>query len=260
MRKIKRLFHRLNSWLDYDPPGSLSSTGWRLFNKEFKERAPIRYWLMHDLRRQLYLPVKWKYERIVRWISYRTIDKYHIIDTGLPPEYYDIDTLMLHSNFTLLKNFVEVEQAWQKYCWTEEYKNSGKWIEKKFPRIYGMFFPFRRPDLGIKHFEWAATLDDPSLPPFERSDQQAQDAREILALYNWWVKERPARKEFPSVGYDDQGLGILSSLDDDFNHDADDYKLNREIADKNRDLEEQWRDEDDAMLMRLIKIRRGLWT
>lgn len=260
MRKIRKIINRFKHWMDYDPPGSLSSKGWRLFNHEFKERAPIRYWLTNDLRRKVFLPVKWKYERAFRWIGYRTIDRYHVIDTGLPPDYYDIDTLMLHSNFSLLKDFVEVEQAWQKYCWTEECRNSRKWFERTFPRIYRLFHKFRRPDLGIQHFEWASTLDDPNLPPNERSDAQAQDAREILALYKWWVFDRPARKEIPSVSYSDQGFGILGVLDDDFDHEADDYKLNREIADKNSELDEIWRIEDDEMLLRLIKIRHGLWT
>ena len=260
MRKIKRLIKKFGSWLDYNPPGSLSSKGWRLFNLEFKTNAPVRNWLTHDLRRKFYLPVKWKYERASRWVRYRTVNKYHIIDTGLPPDYYDTDTLMLHGNFNLLKNFVEVEQAWQKYCWSQDHKNSKNWVEKHLPKLYRLFSPFRRPDLGVQHFEWAATLDDPNLPPFERSDQQAQDAREILSLYNWWVNIRPARQEIPSIEYNNQGLGILGALDDDFNHDADDYKKNREIAEHNSKLDELWKEEDDAMLLRLIKIRRGLWT
>jgi hypothetical protein len=43
------------------------------------------------------------------WIKHRTIDRYHVVGTGLPPGYYDKDTQMLHACFSLLVDFVEVE-------------------------------------------------------------------------------------------------------------------------------------------------------
>jgi len=205
------------------------------------------------------MPVKWKYDKIHDWVRYRTYDKYHIIDTGLTPSYYDATTQMLHVNFNILKEFVEVEQAWSKYHWSGEYRETASWWEKHVP-FYRRIYTFRRPDLGIEHFEWAATLDDPSLPPHERSDQQASDAREVLALYKWWTETRPARKEFEHPEFDHQGMGVLGSLDEDFNRNAEDYKRYLESIDRSSTLEEDWNKEDEEMLIRLIKIRRSLWT
>jgi hypothetical protein len=164
---------------------------------------------------------------------------------------------MLHGNFNMLKEFVEVEQAWQTYWFDREIKKT--WCERHMP-FYGVFYKFRKPEFGIKHFEWAATLDDPSLPPHERSEAQAEAAREILALYKWWVTDRPARVEVEHRPYDRQGLDELGCFDDDFDREAPDYKAYRESLDAANVQEEAWNKEDDEMLIRLIKIRRGLWT
>jgi len=257
---IKRKLTQFKRWMDYNPPGSMSSKGWRLFGKEFKEKAPIRHWFMKEFRYTAILPIKWKYDNIRYWIRYRTYDKYHIVDTGLKPDYYDASTIMLHADFNILKEFVEVEQAWQSYCWSDEYKEKATWCEKHMP-FYRFFYPFRRPDIGIKHFEWAATLDDPKLPPHERCDHQAVAAREILTIYDWWVNQRPARKEIEHTPYDNQGLdGILACFDDDFDRTAPDFIVHQKSMDDAGKQEEEWHDEDEQMLIRLIKVRRSLWT
>jgi hypothetical protein len=259
MNKIKKVYRRFSSWMKYDPPGSMTTKGWRLFENEYKEKAPIRYWFMHDLKYGCMMPFKWKYEKVHDWIRYRTYDRYHIVDTGLEPGYHDVTNQMLHVNFNLLKEFVECEQAWSRYLWSGEYEETASWLEKHMP-FYRRFVPFRRPDLGIAHFEWAATLDDPSLPPHERCDHQAVAAREILALYKWWVIDRPARKEIEYTSYDHQGMGMLGCFDDDFDETAEDYQAHRASMDAASKQEEDWEKEDEEMLIRLIKIRKSLWT
>jgi hypothetical protein len=256
--KIRLAIRRFKHWFKFQPPGSMTSKGWRLFNAEFKEKAPIRYWFGKKFRRSFILPIIWRYKDIIYWIRYRTTDKYNILDTGLKPGYYEIETLMLNVNFNMLKNFVEVEQAIHTYWWSDEYKNAG-WCEKHVP-FYYRFYPFRRPDLGIKHLEWSATLDDPALPPHERCVSQAIFARETLALYKWWVEERPARAKEEYTSYDNQGFGSMGCLDDDFDRDAPDYKAHVESMNRRAKQEEDWLQEDEDMLIRLVKIRTGLWT
>ena len=256
---INRKIRKARAWMNYSPPGSMSSKGWRLFDKEFKERAPIRYWLKSGLIRRIINPIRWRYNGISDWFRYRTTHKYHIIDTGLVPGYYEIDTLMLHGNFNMLKDFVEVSQARHRYYWSDDYRDNSSWCEKHMP-FYSVFYPFRRPDLGIAYLDWASTLDDPSLPPYEQSPSQAVEAREIKSLYLWWVKDRPARKEIEHVHYDNQGLGWLSSLDEDFDRDAEDYKAHVENMVQRDKQAADWEAEDQDMLIRLMKIRKGLWT
>jgi len=257
-KQIKKSVRRFKSWMHYDPPGSMTSKGWRLFDKEFKEKAPVRHWFKSEFKKAVIYPVKWKYEAISRWIRYRTYDRYHVLNTGLEPNYYEIEQLMLHVNFNMLKDFVEVEQAIHTYWWSDEFK-SASWCEKHMP-FYYTFYPFRRPDLGIKHLDWASTLDDPTLPPHDRCDHQAIAARETKALYKWWVEERPARKEKEYAEYNDQGLGSLGCFDDDFDREAEDYKAHVESMERGSKQEEDWQKEDEEMLIRLVKIRRSLWT
>lgn len=258
LKKIKKIKRKIKNWFNYNPPGSLSSKGWRLFNNEFKTRAPVRYWLTHEFREFVIQPIKIKYKKISEWVRYRTFDRYHILKTGLPPGYNDVDTKMLYTNFTMLKDFVECEQAWQKYCWSDDGYKSAPWYTK-LP-LYWKIFEFRSPKLGIEHFEWASTLDDPNLPLHKRAVGQAEDAREILALYYWWTRDRPARVEIEHGSYSDQGFGILGALDSDFDQNAADYIEYKKSITEAIDQEQAWYEEDTAMLVRLMKIRRGLWT
>ena len=256
---IKRKIRQFKAWMNYNPPRSLSATGWRLFNEEYKEEAPVRYWVSKTFRYKIQLPVKWKIESISSYIRYRTYDKYHVLNTGLAPDYYAIDQQMLHVNFQLLKDFVEVETAWQAHYMSGEHRNEKKWWQSLIPRLIRKN-RFRRPELGVKHFEWASTLDDPALPAHERCDHQAIAAREILELYHWWVDQRPSRKEIDLPPYSHQGLGSLASLDDRFDQTATDYVLHKQAYDQSSNQEEFWDKEDEGMLIRLIKIRKHLWT
>lgn len=236
----------------FNPPYALSGDGWNLFNKEFKETAPIRYWFHRDFRRKFVLPIKWKFDAISDWIRYRTYDKYHVINTGLPHGYADKDTLMLHVNFNLLKDYVEVEIAMREWWSSDEVKS---WAVKHLP-FYIRFMDFRRPDCGLKHLEWASKLDDPSLPVHERSPQQAEYAREISKLYKWWVEDRPARKEIEIRSLRDITSDDLFS-DVTGHPEYSDYLIE---IDQLHKQEESWHNEDEEMLIRLIKIRRGLWS
>lgn len=257
IKQIKNLRHKISAWLDWYPPGSLTSKGWRLFRQEFKEQAPIRYWLMHDFRYAVILPIQWKYRAINDWVRYRTYDRYHVVKTGLQPDYYGFEDRSIHACFNMLKDFIEVEKSWNSFVCDEN--RSETWYEKYVP-FYWKFVEFRRPDLGIAYLEWEATLDDPNLPPSQQSPHQAVSAREQLALYKWWTETRPSRKEEDVWEYSDQGLGILSVLDDDFDHEAEDYKISHEAMERNEKLREQWDKEDEDMFIRLVKLRKALWT
>jgi hypothetical protein len=262
---LMKYLKRFKNWMDYNPPGALSSKGWRLFRQEYRQKAPIRFWIMHDLRRRTVLPVKWKYEAIRDWIRYRTYDKYHIVKTELKPNYYDKRTIMLHVNFDMLKDFVEGELAWRSWCFEDsDRREKLSFWKRKLP--LGYKWSFRDPVRGMKHLEWEATLDDPSLPPHEQSPGQAIAAREKIALYKWWVETRPARVEIEllsprkKVANDDDEDSLLDIFDTDYDRTTEEYKAYIESIEKRNEQDEQWDNEDEAMLIRLMKIRKTLWT
>lgn len=254
IKYLKKLRRRFKNWMGFNPPGALTGPGWKSFGKEFKANAPIRYWLTHNFRRGCILPIKWKYEEITSWLVYRTVNRYHILKTGLPPGYIGTDLIMLHANFNILKDFVEKSRASRNYWGDTSIKKS--WFERNMP-FYDVFIEFRRPDLGIKYLEWGASLDDPSLPPHEQSPQQAKECREMLALYIWWTDTRPNRKQVEI-----RHPAVKSGDDDIFdpaNTQTKEFKRYRADLEKSYKQEEKWDTEDDKMLVRLMKIRRSFW-
>lgn len=249
---MKSLFKKFNRWRRFNPPGALTSDAWNSFEREFKIKAPIRYWFDNEFKRIFIYPVKRAYEEIWWGIRYRTFDRYHIVKTGEPPGYRDTDHIILYVNFNLLKDFVEISKASRSY-WPDDVPKT--WAEKHMP-FYTVFYPFRRPDLGVKHLKWEMTLDDPSLPPFEQSVQQAKYARETYALYNWWVEDRPNRVEIVCR----HPPGSIDSIFSNKNRNTPEYKIYESDLKAASKQEEKWHKEDDKMLIRLMKIRRGLWA
>jgi hypothetical protein len=250
---MKSLWKKFNDWVKYNPPYALTTAGWRLFKKEFKEKAPIRYFFEHRFPK-LYRPIIWKYNRITGWLADRILYRQHIINTGLKPGWYNINDRMLHGNFNLLKDYVEVTRALSYNYWNiEEYP-----IRWKFIPFYTRLW-YRNPEFGIKALEWETTLDDPSLPPVQQSPKQAADAREILFLYNWWVNVRPARNLSNELSYDDQGFE-MGALDEDFDRNAADFIAYRNRSAEIRDLENEHEKEDEEMHIRLIKISKSLYV
>jgi len=95
--------------------------------------------------------------------------------------------------------------------------------------VLGNWIHVRSHEDGMKYLEWEATLDDPALPETDRSVRQAEVAREIIELYKWWKDVRANR---------------ISPYD----------------FDNWFEIEEQYNKEEEAMMIRLCKIRLGLWT
>jgi hypothetical protein len=94
---------------------------------------------------------------------------------------------------------------------------------------------------------------------------QAIAAIEILELYNWWKHIRPLRPDpHDASGWteyctrkrsDDEG--ILDWLED---RSEEDSKESGRILDICNAMEVAYEKEDEEMMIRLIRIRRSLWT
>ncbi len=181
----------------------------------------------------VWYPVKRFFKDFYWGVKYRTTHRYHKVDTDLRPGYYDVDSLLLHSSFNLLKKFVEVELAWM-HLWTVE-KNL-KWYQskKKFVRKYGR-------ELGLLHLNYWNTVSVPN--DWQMDEQQLQKLRdkdsEIRNLYLWWTQTRSARTD----PYEDR-----KEKDDEFS-----WK-------EAYDVENRYCEEDTEYLCRLARVRENLWT
>lgn len=150
----------------------------------------------------------------------------------------------MHGMFAVLTEFVEKELAWHSWCMSD--KNTGLCrFRSKFWRrhIYDR-------KAGLEHLAWEKTLtrgwahtqEEKRLP-----SPQAEAAMEIEALYLWWKDVRPLRQD-PM-----EESGYWSPL-------SPDHRGTTEQAILTNEIEERNHAEDNAMLKRLVDIRRSMWT
>lgn len=248
-------------------PLSATAREWKEWNLNAKKTQPFAYavseamdWI-HNRYRDCIKP----FQNTRCWIRYRIFDRYHVINTGLTPQYYDCDTRMLHGMFNMLIDFVEIEKAWMYVVFDkpEQRKRNHPWWSKGWTR----FKSFRDPDAGLAHLDWESSLDDPKLSKYERADHQAIVAREIKFIYNWWKNIRPNRPDpMDASGWSaicnekrKNGSSVWEFLDHE--DETEEYKERSNNAlNKLREIETSYEKEDEEMLHRLIKIRKHLWT
>lgn len=248
---MNKTLEAFKEWMRFNPPSSLSPDGWHSFREEFLEKAPIRYWCTYTYKRKLAAVRAW-YHRCLSWVVVRTIKKDHIVNTGLGYGHHDLETRFLHSAFQVFVEYVETEFPTRYYYGKPERK-------LHWPRSITAQFNRRQPTEAMNYLAWLYTLDDPLKPHHENDAISADVARELTELYKWWTIVRPARKKVDIGTYDRQGvLGPLATMSTKFDKDAPDYVAFRNRIAESQDQYIKWADEDDAMLTRLINIRRNI--
>ena len=263
MKIIKSCVEYLNKLVPkLDKPRALTWDGWVEWREEAKKASPTSYWLyetipdvLHTLKHRLTDPIS----NTRAWVRYRTFDKYHIIKTKLKPGYQDFNERCLHGMFNMLVDYVECDLAWKSAMFDGELKKTYPWYSKGILR----FKSARVPNAGVDHLKWESTLDSPNIPQGSRSTWQAEKARDILDLYHWWKYVRPKRQDpldlsgWTQLCEDRRARGIKPLSDKGLT--SADKKLERSCLDKSNAIEQSFEDEDTAQLIRLIKIRKGLW-
>ncbi len=251
---------KISAWLDYYPPGALTGKGWGKFRREFKANAPIRYWLKDTAYFKYYRPVINTYNSVEKYVKHRTVSVEHIIHTGLGPGHYPNMTRMVYANFSIFADYIETTIANRNRIGERE-----TFFERYFP-FFDFFRKFRNQRLALEYLEYRSIRDQiPNPDIYDIAD--AKDAREKLALYKWWVFERPAREipfvppiprltEEPPSDDDDFGLGLRNRI----NRKSPEYAVWKEAYAKKSDVEEEWAKEDQHMLERLVKIAHELYS
>lgn len=209
-------------------PCALTFDEWEEWRESARSSHPFRYWLAEEFLDALQNFACFPADLVGRVRSYcrnRFFFKTHYLKTGLRPGvYHELDERILHGLFNELKWFVEVELA-----------SLHRWMpgEKKYRFRRG-----RCKEAGLDHLDWAASLTygrDMGVgrndPLYGTPTPQAECAKTTKELYDWW--ESRANRELPYLCEDPQ---------------------------KGLKLEEKYDREDDRMLLKLIKIRRQLWT
>jgi hypothetical protein len=251
-------------------PYALPWGGWSKWDEELKAARPVAYFVTETLPEWLEKPAEYTIDPIYN-VSYylrnRFVRQTHLIRTDLAPgDWHEYETRILHGMFTELVDFVEIEQAWHTCMWHEESRKqySVPWWRENWPFHWR---EWRCPQAGIDHLKWCMTLDDPALPAQDRNPSQAEAARETLMLYTWWKDIRPTRRDdWEEAGFtefNDRMAAKYGKIEfdlDDKQLTAQERKEKRAIYDRVHEIEEERHQEDEAMMIRLIKIRRNLWT
>lgn len=253
-----------------------SGTGkeWNDWTKQAKSAHPFRYWIVETAFGKVQDFVTFvprKINDVRYYVNNRYQVKTHALTSNLPRgQYRDLGTRMIHCLFDEYVNYVEVELAWKSVRWDSDSKfKPPVWQRQWWTR---WMTEWRCPEAGIAHLHWEIELkNDDSWVDKDSADYglptlQALAAMEKLAIYQWWKYVYANRPDPHDLSGWSEHCAIRRGDDDDnimmWGEDRTDEERaqTRIILDKTQAIEKQYRDEDENMLIRLIRIRESLWT
>lgn len=185
---------------------------WEDWRTEVKAKHPIR-WQLQKIADWF---ASWpKLSHAWYWLHTHTYNRYHILDVRR----------------------AEPENA-EGYRWG--------WCDRNHLLLLTSFLILR--DFVEKEKPWRPTLSEYHESERDAIIDQQNAYDEIMALYNWWVKDRLAEHvAFERASAEAHERWRANSSD-------------QELAQKMFDADDAERKRDDEMLLRLLKIRHWLWT
>ena len=248
---------------------------WDEWREQATKSHPVRYWIADTALDHLQDFVTWPIRKIYDvkyYINNRWVTRSHSLTAHprdiKPGDWQDVGNRFLPCLFNELVDFVEIETAWHHIAWDEE-------AHKKYnPPFYatGWFRwrTWRCPEAGLDNLKWQSELihDDDyckDQPYYMKPTPQAVKAQEIIDLYKWWTEVYPNRPD----PYDASGWTAYCELSrlangGKLSWGADktpELKKASKLAHKElKKIEAAYEKEDTDMMIRLIKVRHGLWT
>ncbi len=254
-----------------------TSEGWAEWEARAKAAYPIRWWLAeegldHLQKIVFFIPdtlYSFKY-----YVNNRFVTRTHCLSAHprdiKPGTWCDVGNRFLPCLFNELVDFVEVELAWWHIAWAEK-EVKEKYKAPWYATGWFRWRTWRCPQAGLDNLEWQRQLRWKEDEVGEDSDNlgkltpQAIKAQEILDLYTWWTQVYRNRPD----PYEASGWTAACEA----NREANGGRLSfstskdpalRKASDKAhkllRKIEADYEKEDEAMMIRLIKVRHGLWT
>jgi len=262
---------RFAEWLrGTDKPKSGTGDQWKSWETASKEKHPIRHWIAEEgldkLQDIVYSIPDLLYD-LKYYITNRWIDQSHALVAHpkhiKPGKWMDLDYRMLYCLFDELVDFVEIEKAYSNYRWEEEKLKDLSWWQGGRWRLR----IWRSPEAGKDMLKWEMSLTNEEwLDEDEKHKaeptQQAIAAKEILELYTWWTEVYPNRPDpYDVSGWSaycdnkrDRGVGFFET------DPSEDKEETAKMLDTIKEMEEKYHQEEEDMLIRLIKLRGSLWT
>jgi hypothetical protein len=231
------------NWLGAPPrPISATMQEWNVFDKNQKKhfnKLEIVESLLDKLQNIWMFPGD-VYHTIYVYIRNRFVHKIHVLRTDLKPgKYAEYETRLLHGMFNSFVEFIEDEQTLDNLKWEMTLTNKYQWLPEEEAK--------QQSDYGAL-------------------DSQAITAMEKMTLYTWWKVTRPTRVDgYIASGYKAFSESCKTDDDNVFSFiveesDTNNSKIRLELRAKWREIDEQQDQEDEDMMIRLIKLRGNLWT
>lgn len=255
-----------------------TSEEWDDWTTAAQMKHNFRYWLAEEGLSHLQDFVTWPTRQIYsikyyinnRWITCTHALTAHPRDIK-PGTWCDVGNRFLPCLFNELVDFVEVELAWWHLCWEGKEKRAKynmPWWAVGWWRVR----VWRCRQAGLDNLDWqrALVMDQqsgvqPTDPKFGKPTPQAVKAQEILDLYIWWTDTYRNRPD----PHDASGWSAVCEQMRQENGGRLSFGQPKSKALKaasNRahkrlaQIEAFYEKEDEQMMIRLIKVRHGLWT
>lgn len=257
--------------------GAGTSEQWDEWDSKAKRYNPIRYWLAEEGLDYVSNVVYWipdtlhsiKYYINNRWVSRTHGLTAHAKDIK-PGQWCDVGNRFLPCLFNELVDFVEIELAWWHIAWDDEARKQfqAPW----YARGWFRWRTWRNAECGLANLEWQRKLvwDEDELldktdPRYGKPTFQAIKAQEILDLYTWWTTTYRNRPD----PYEVSGWTAACEAQREANGGKISWGIPKDPVFKKAQtkahkllekIEADYEKEDEAMMIRLIKVRHGLWT
>ena len=257
-------------------PGAATMEEWDEWTTQAKMKHSFRYWLADDVLDWLQDFVTWPVRKlydIKYYINNRWVTRTHALTAHSrdikPGNWCDVGNRFLPCLFNELQDFVEVELAWWHLAWSPEErpKYNMPWWAVGWWRVR----TWRCPQAGLDNLEWQRQLrwkEDEVGKDFKGLGEltpQAVKAQEILDLYTWWTvtyRNRPDPYEASGWSAACEASRIANGGKLNWGREKD--PVLKKASDKAHKLlqkiEADYEKEDEQMMIRLIKVRHGLWT
>jgi hypothetical protein len=251
---------------------------WDEWQRKAQGESRLRYWLAEeglDYVQKFVFYIPDKIHSIKYYINNRFITRTHALTAHprdiKPGTWHDVGGRFLPCLFNELQDFVEVELAWWHLAWADK-EERAKYNAPWWRFGWWSVRVWRCPQAGLDNLEWQRQLRWKPEEVGEDSKMvnnltpQAIKAQEILDLYNWWTqvyRNRPDPME--ASGWSEycdrkrsEDGGSWSFMKE--TKDPELKKFGDKALKKLHKIEAQYEKEDEAMMIRLIKARHGLWT
>ena len=257
--------------------GAGTAEQWDEWTTAAQTKHNFRYWLAEEgldyLQTIVYfIPDKLysaKYYINNRWVTKTNALTAHSRDIK-PGAWCDVGNRFLPCLFNELVDFVEIELAWWHIAWADK-ADKEKYKAPFWATGWFRWRTWRCPQAGLDNLEWQRNLiwteDEvgPDHKELNNPTPQAVKAQEILDLYKWWTTTYRNRPD----PYEASGWTAVCEAQREANGGKISWGIPKNPVFKKaqtkahkllQKIEADYEKEDEAMMIRLIKVRHGLWT